>query len=103
MHSGRFVFSQIMYYLPLDVFRNLVARYYGNKKVHKFSCLDQFYCMAFAQLTYRESLRDIEACLGLQAKKLLSWTIQFTRLMPLQLICASRYFLGQNFVPLNQP
>lgn len=70
MHIGRFVFSQIMLHLPLERFHSIVARYNGDKKVHKFTCLDQFYCMAFAQLTYRESLRDIEACLGSQAKKL---------------------------------
>ena len=63
MNSGRTVFSQIMDFLPLREFRKCVKRYHGNYKVQKFSCVDQFLCMAFAQLTYRESLRDIEACL----------------------------------------
>jgi len=63
------VFAQIMDFLPLHEFRKCVRRYRGNHKVQKFSCLDQFFCMAFAQLTYRESLRDIEACLrALQPK-----------------------------------
>ena len=55
--------SQIMDFLPLLEFRKCVKRYRGNHKVQKFSCLDQFLCMAFAQLTYRESLRDLEVCL----------------------------------------
>ena len=63
MNTGRTVFSQIMDFLPLHSFRKCVSRYKGNYKIHSFSCLDQFLCMAFAQLTYRESLRDIEACL----------------------------------------
>ena len=70
MHKGKLVFSQVMAHLPLDIFHACVARYGGEHKVKTFSCLDQFYCMAFAQLTYRESLRDIEACLGSQAHKL---------------------------------
>lgn len=57
------VFSQLMELLPLHDFRKCVARYQGNHKVRSFTCMDQFLCMAFAQLTYRESLRDIEACL----------------------------------------
>ena len=63
MNTGRTIFSQIMDYLPLHEFRKCVKRYRGHYKVQSFSCLDQFLCMAFAQLTYRESLRDIEACL----------------------------------------
>jgi hypothetical protein len=70
MHQGKLVFSQVMAHLPLDIFHDCVRRYDGERKVKTFSCLDQFYCMAFAQLTYRESLRDIEACLGSQARKL---------------------------------
>ncbi|PDV98332.1 IS4 family transposase [Candidatus Viridilinea mediisalina] len=70
MLAGKLIFSQIMEYLPLHMFRRIVQRYDGNRKVHQFSCLDQFLCMAFAQLTYRESLRDIEACLRSQQGKL---------------------------------
>jgi len=62
MNTGKIVFSQIMEHMPLWEFRKCVKRYRGNYKVKSFSCLDQFLCMAFAQLTYRESLRDIEAC-----------------------------------------
>ena len=63
MNSGRTVFSQIMALLPLKDFHRCVDRYHGEHKVQSFSCLDQFLTLAFAQLTYRESLRDIEACL----------------------------------------
>jgi DNA-binding SARP family transcriptional activator len=70
MNIGRTVFSQVMDFLPLRDFRKCVARYRGQYKVQKFSCLDQFFSMAFAQLTYRESLRDIEACLRAMQPKL---------------------------------
>jgi len=70
MNTGRTVFSQIMDFLPLRDLRKCVKRYRGNYKVQKFSCMDQFLCMAFAQLTYRESLRDIEACLRAMQSKL---------------------------------
>lgn len=64
------VFSQVMNFLPLHSFRRCVARYGGNRKVQSFTCMDQFLCMAFAQLTYRESLRDIETCLRVMQPKL---------------------------------
>lgn len=70
MNTGKLVFAQLMAHLPLTTFRRCVARYGGEHKVKQFTCLDQFLCMAFAQLTYRESLRDIEACLRSQAGKL---------------------------------
>ena len=70
MYSGKLVFAQVMQHLPLTTFRRCVTRYAGAHKVKSFSCLDQYLCMAFAQLTYRESLRDIEACLRAQANKL---------------------------------
>ena len=70
MHSGRFVFSQVMDHLPMKAFRRCVQRYQGNRHVQSFTCLDQFLCMAFAQLTFRESLRDIEACLRAHEDKL---------------------------------
>jgi hypothetical protein len=70
MHQGMFVFAQVMAYLPLSSLRRCVARYDGEHKVKRFSCLDQFYAMAFAQLTFRESLRDIEACLATQGPRL---------------------------------
>jgi transposase len=63
MNSGRTVFSQIMALLPIKQFHRCVERYDGEHKVKSFSCMDQFLTLAFAQLTYRESLRDIEACL----------------------------------------
>lgn len=70
MNTGKLVFAQVMSHLPLTTFRRCVARYDGEYKVKHFTCLDQFLCMAFAQLTYRESLRDIEACLRSQSSKL---------------------------------
>jgi Domain of unknown function (DUF4372)/Transposase DDE domain len=70
MNIGRTVFAQIMDFIPLFQFRQCVTRYNGNYKVITFTCLDQFLCMAFAQLTYRESLRDIEACLRVAKPKL---------------------------------
>jgi hypothetical protein len=70
MHQGKLVFAQLMAHLPLSTFRRCVARYDGEHKVKSFSCLDQFYAMAFAQLTFRESLRDIEACLATQGRRL---------------------------------
>ena len=70
MQQGHYVFSQVMAHLPLTTFRRCVARYRGEHKIKRFSCLDQYLCLAFAQLTWRESLRDIEACLRAQSSKL---------------------------------
>jgi hypothetical protein len=70
MHAGQTVFAQLMEFLPLQELRRCVERYRGDYKIRHFSCLDQFFCLAFAQLTYRESLRDIEACLRAQQPKL---------------------------------
>ena len=70
MYQGRTVLSQILDFLPMHNFRQCVSRYGGNKGVRTFTCLDQFMCMAFAQLTYRESLRDIECCLRAMNEKL---------------------------------
>jgi hypothetical protein len=70
MHSGKLVFAQLTSHLPLSTFRRCVSAYAGEHKVKSFSCLEQFLCLAFAQLTYRESLRDIEACLRAQSDKL---------------------------------
>jgi hypothetical protein len=63
MYRGKLVFSQVMEHLPIHEFQKCVARYGGDYKSRGFSCRDQFLCMSFAQLTFRESLRDIEACL----------------------------------------
>ena len=70
MNLGRTVFSQLISHLPDREFRRLVERYRGDDRPRGFSCWDQFLCMAFAQLTYRESLRDIEACLRSLSDKL---------------------------------
>ena len=78
MYVGKLVFAQVMEFVPLSVFRRCVAKYQGNRKVRTFTCLDQFLCMAFAQITYRESLRDIEACLRSQSNKLYHMGIRGT-------------------------
>ena len=70
MYQGQTVFSQLMDFLPRHSFRQCVNRYQGNYRMRSFSCYDQFLCMAFAQLTFRESLRDIECCLGALEEKL---------------------------------
>ena len=70
MNSGKSIFAQLMEFIPIYEFRKCVNRYNGNYKIKSFTCWEQFLCMAFAQLTYRESLRDIEACLRAAHKKL---------------------------------
>lgn len=70
MNKGQTIFSQIIDFLPQKKFRHCVARYSGNYRTRSFTCYDQFLCMAFAQLTYRESLRDIECCLRAMQGKL---------------------------------
>jgi hypothetical protein len=70
VYYGQTVFSQIMDFLPIKKFRRCVHRYNGNYRTRSFTCFDQFLCMAFAQLTYRESLRDIECCLRAMRGKL---------------------------------
>jgi hypothetical protein len=70
MHEGRIVFAQLMDHLPLHSFRRCVERFGGDRSVRSFSCQDQFRCMAFGQLTYRDSLRDTVTCLNAQHAKL---------------------------------
>ena len=70
VHQGKLVFAQRMLYLPLSTFHRCVAEHNGEHRVKDFSCLDQFFAMAFAQLTYRESLRDIAVNLRAQARRL---------------------------------
>jgi len=70
MNIGKTVFAQILEHLPLYEFKKYVKKYKGNSRVRKFSCYDQFLCLAFAQITYRESLRDIETCLNSHHEKL---------------------------------
>jgi hypothetical protein len=70
MNTPPTVFSQIMDFLPLHEFRKCVRRYRGDYKIKSFSCFDQFLCLAFAQLTFRESLRDIESCLRAMKSRL---------------------------------
>ena len=70
MYHGKLLFAQAMEHLPHHTLRRCIQRYQGNQHVKRFSCQDQYRCMAFAQLTYRESLRDIEACLRAHRNKL---------------------------------
>jgi len=70
VNKGQTIFSQVIDFLPQNKFRRCVNRYNGNYRVRSFTCYDQFLCMAFAQLTYRESLRDIECCLRAMREKL---------------------------------
>ena len=70
MYQGQTVFSQVIDFLPKKKFRQCVDRYRGNYRIRSFTCYDQFLCMAFAQLAYRESLRDIECCLRAMREKL---------------------------------
>ena len=70
MHEGRTVFSQVVDFVPRHTFRRRVARYQGDYGVRRFTCWQQFLAMLFAQLTYRESLRDIEACLAAGPEKI---------------------------------
>ena len=70
MFTGKLAFAQVMDFLPLHTFRRCVQRYPSNYPTKTFSHLDQFLCMAFAQLTFRDSLRDIEVCLRAHASKL---------------------------------
>lgn len=70
MYTGKLIFAQAMDYLPQHTLRRCIQRYDDNKNIKFFTCQDQYRCMAFAQLTYRESLRDIEACLKAQSNKL---------------------------------
>lgn len=70
MNQGKTIFSQIMDYAPKNIFDQLVSEYKGNYRFRTFSCWDQLLCLAFAQLTFRESLRDIETCLRSNSEKL---------------------------------
>ena len=70
MNTGKTLFAQIMDYLPWKTFHRIVDRYDGDYKIRTLPCTEHFRVMAFAQLTYRESLRDIEACLSAQSAKL---------------------------------
>src|SRR5712691_8265309 len=70
MLSGRTIFAQLMTHVSQKKFQTCVTRYHGNYKASRFSCWDHYLCLAFAQLTYRESLRDIEACLRAVQPKL---------------------------------
>src|ERR1700726_4228114 len=72
VNSGKTLFAQLMDFLPWSTFTRIVARYGGDQRVRTLSCAEHYRAMAFAQLTYRESLRDIETCLSVQASKLYS-------------------------------
>ena len=70
MNTGKTLFAQVMDFLPWNTFSRIVTRHDGDSRVRTLGCGEQYRAMAFAQLTYRESLRDIETCLSVQASKL---------------------------------
>jgi len=70
VNAGKLLFSQLMDFLPWKTFSRIIVRYDGDSRVRTLSCGEQYRAMAFAQLTYRESLRDIETCLSVHASKL---------------------------------
>ncbi|PIS28195.1 MAG: hypothetical protein COT43_07045 [Candidatus Marinimicrobia bacterium CG08_land_8_20_14_0_20_45_22] len=78
MNTSQTIFSQIIEFIPKYEFEKYVKKYRGNYRYRSFSCWDQFLCMLFAQLSYRESLRDIEACLKSQSAKLYHMGIKGT-------------------------
>ena len=73
MNTGRSLLSQILTYMAKYQFDKIIEKYKGNYKAQEFSCWEQYVCMVFAQLTYRESLRDIESCLEAFGSKLSLW------------------------------
>jgi len=76
MYTGKTLFAQLMDFLPWTTFTRIVRRYGGDHRVRTLPCTEHFRILAFAQLTYRESLRDIEACLAAQAAKLYHFGIR---------------------------
>lgn len=95
MNTGKTIFSQIMSFMPKYEFDKRVIKYKGNYRIRQFSCWDQFFCMSFAQLTYRESLRDIVACLNAQPNKLILIALYMLWIQR-QSICVYLFFLGRN-------
>ena len=92
MYVGKTLFAQVMDVLPWKTFHRIVARYGGDYRTRSLSCAEQYRAMAFAQLTYRESLRDIEVCLSAQAQALshgLSRTGALARRWPMPTSCAT--------------
>src|SRR5215470_3036978 len=79
MYIGKTLFAQIMDFIPWTSFGRIVARYRGNARVRSLPCTEQFRVMAFAQMTWRESLRDIEACLSVQSAKLYHMGVYLAR------------------------
>jgi hypothetical protein len=96
MNSGKTLFAQVIDFLPWKTFQRIADRYEADHRVRTLSCVEQFRVMAFAQLCYRESPRDIEACLGAQASKLYHMGVsqQVARSTPRRSICACRCFVG---------
>ena len=82
MYLGKTLFAQIMDFLPWKTFHRIVDRYSGDYRTRSLSCAEQFRVMAFAQLTYRESLRDIEACLAAKPVSFTTWALARLSLAP---------------------
>jgi len=95
MNIGKALFAQVMDFLPWSTFTRIVARYGGDRRVRTLTCAEQYRAMAFAQLTYRESLRDIETCLSAQSAKLYTWAFASRsgdRRWPMPTRCATGAF-----------
>ena len=103
MNAGKTIFSQVMDFLPLHEFRQCVHRYQGDYKTKSFSCLDQFLCMGFAQMTYRESLRDIETCLrSMQSKQSRPFISSFNIWTPARLLSSCHFGCHSRPLTLRQ-
>ena len=101
MNQGNTIFAQVLDFLPKRQFRRCVARYQGNHRIRSFTCSDQFLCMAFAQLTYRDSLRDIECCLRAMKDKLYHFSSAMPEsYMPMKTLVFS---LMRPFMPWMRP
>lgn len=94
MYVGQTIFAQLMEFVPRYEFRLCVERYNGDYKIQSFSCWEHFLTMAFAQLTYRESLRDIEACLRARSTKLYHMGIRSRISIPW--LMPTRYAIGES-------
>src|SRR5574337_1444783 len=116
MNTGKTLFAQLMDFLPWTTFTRLVNRYGGDRYVKSLTCAEQFRVMAFAQLTYRESLRDIEVCLAAQSGQALPHGIpagdqaihagrcqRAAGLADLRRVCAASDCAGSNALPRREP
>ena len=107
MNIGKTLFAQLMDFLPWSTFTRIVTRYGGDQRVRTLSCAEHYRAMAFAQLTYRESLRDIETCLSAQASKLYAMgfrdPVRRSTLRAAGIICDQTIALGGHYTAKSYP